>query len=620
MMSLRKSWVNVPLLKLIVKNNLLPAKISLSIFAGIFALTVLVGSNNDIGVVNLFIFGLSAIVLTIIYPCYLQSYLIDKTKSALMTSLPLTTKSIWFTTYLVGYLLALVTLLIEGFLLIVRIKIFRLQNFNQPWVLMRFLLAIIILLFIYYTITFFVCCLSGRRLGQVLFSLMIYCLPLVLLTGFVYITPKLVPYGESGFNSVYLTMFIPLAAGIDFIQSGNNYLFYHLIVVIGLFVASFYVYKNRENEYVGEPLVFHQITLLLKLVLIITITIFAFCLMMLKLKIDINYGFSGVLLMLLIYLIIGMIATLTIEALFKNEHVYRNLCLYLPVLTLVFGFNYYLVNQRYINIYSSDDYDVSVKIDAFDDQSGCSISMEQDEAKKLMAYLDNYRSSIHYYNIGNDDIDLWFQTDDMSYELYVEKDVLINYFYQDGSDYFKRLFNYEALANQKYALIYLWDTTLYLNHDDLGQLLDIIGNIEVIPEMLVNKQVDEFYTNGTTYLAYLNDQALEFINSDKVQQQSPLVNEAVALLDNILLENNSSYNQRIAEVLENTARDQLSIFYVDSEVDHDGLLSFDDDQLLYQITYHVVTQNNQELTVPLIFIAQSNAGGNYVITAIEAGG
>ena len=104
MMNLRKSWVNVSLLKLIIKNNLFPAKISLIIFTAVYLLSLLV-INSDFNVICLIVFAFSAVILTFIYPCYLQSYLVDKNKSALIVSLPLDTKTVWLTNYLAGYLI-----------------------------------------------------------------------------------------------------------------------------------------------------------------------------------------------------------------------------------------------------------------------------------------------------------------------------------------------------------------------------------------------------------------------------------------------------------------------------------------------------------------------------------
>ncbi len=160
MMNLRKSWVNVSLLKLIIKNNLFPAKISLIIFTAVYLLSLLV-INSDLNVICLIVFAFSAVILTFIYPCYLQSYLVDKNKSALIVSLPLDTRTVWLTNYLAGYLIAFVTLLLEGIMLVIMMFVLKLDYIPNNLYL-RFLLTVIILLFIYYTITFLVCCMSRK--------------------------------------------------------------------------------------------------------------------------------------------------------------------------------------------------------------------------------------------------------------------------------------------------------------------------------------------------------------------------------------------------------------------------------------------------------------------------
>ena len=81
MMNSRKSWVNIPLLKNIIKNNLFPAKVSLIIFVGVFILSLISGSNSGFSQICIVVYGISAVVLTTIYPCFIQSYQVNKTKS-----------------------------------------------------------------------------------------------------------------------------------------------------------------------------------------------------------------------------------------------------------------------------------------------------------------------------------------------------------------------------------------------------------------------------------------------------------------------------------------------------------------------------------------------------------
>ena len=105
------SLFNLPLFKNTVKSNLVISKASLLIFLGFFILSII---ESSIGYICIAVFVLSSVILTTAYPCIIQGYFIDKTKSTLLKSLPLNTKCIWFTNYLSGYLIVLVTLLIEG--------------------------------------------------------------------------------------------------------------------------------------------------------------------------------------------------------------------------------------------------------------------------------------------------------------------------------------------------------------------------------------------------------------------------------------------------------------------------------------------------------------------------
>ena len=105
------SLFNLALFKNTVKSNLVISKASLLIFLGFFILSII---ESSIGYICIVAFVLSSVILTTAYPCIIQGYFIDKTKSTLLKSLPLDTRCIWFTNYLSGYLIVLVTLLIEG--------------------------------------------------------------------------------------------------------------------------------------------------------------------------------------------------------------------------------------------------------------------------------------------------------------------------------------------------------------------------------------------------------------------------------------------------------------------------------------------------------------------------
>lgn len=626
MMNLRKSWVNTSLLKLIIKNNLFPAKISLIIFTAVYLLTMLT-INNGLNMICLLIFVFSAVILTFIYPCYLQSYLVDKNKSALIASLPLDTKTIWLTNYLAGYLIALVTLLLEAIMLVIMMLVLKLDHIPEIFY-QRFLLTVIILLFIYYTITFFICCMTGKRLGQVVFSIMFYCMPLILIIGFTYISPKLVPITIEGIDSWYYFIMVPLAAGIDFIQNGSHYLLTHFLIAVLLLILSYYVYKHRENEYIGEPLVFYKISIFLKIALIIVATILAFCLILITTRLNLNYGLSGIMTMFLIYLIIGIQVSLIVEVIFRGNHIYRNLAIYMPIIAMVFGLNYLIVNERYHNFYKNET-DLLGSINNVYTSGYYNYSLELDTkmVKDFQSYLSNHRDKLYaeYYEEQKNRMYLWFYNDDISYGLYADNDLIVDFFDNDGKKYFDDIFEYDDLINQKYLSAYISideyrGKSLYFNQNDIYKLMTAVKNTKIIPKDLIEKKFVEFYGKHDSWIIPLNDQLLDIIEDESFLNRSIFVDEANTYLADLTSKIASTeYASQIQTALENVIGEKISLYYLNTTTeDNFGLEDFSDTQVIYRDLYNVVTQSNKEQSIVVKYTVEKN-GDSFVITSIEAG-
>lgn len=626
MMNLRKSWVNTSLLKLIIKNNLFPAKISLIIFAAVYLLTMLT-INNGLNTICLLIFAFSAVILTFIYPCYLQSYLVDKNKSALIASLPLDTKTIWLTNYLAGYLIALVTLLLEAIMLVIMMLVLKLDYISDNLYL-RFLLTVIILLFIYYTITFLICCMTGKRLGQVVFSIMFYCMPLILIIGFTYISPKLVPITIEGIDSWYYFIMVPLAAGIDFIQNGSHYLLMHFLIAVLLLILSYYVYKHRENEYVGEPLVFYKISIFLKIALIVVATILAFCLILVTTRLNLNYGLSGIMTMFLIYLIIGIQVSLIVEVIFKGNHIYRNLAIYVPVIAMVFGLNYLIVNERYHNFYKNETGLLgSINNVYTGGYYNYSLELDAKMVKDFQSYLSNHRDKLYaeYYEEEKNRMYLWFYNDDISYGLYADNDLIVDFFENDGKKYFDDIFEYNDFTNQKYLSAYInideyRGKSLYFNQNDIYKIMATFKNKKIVPKDLIEEKFVEFYGKQGSWIVPLNDQLFDIIKDESFLNRSIFVDEANTYLADLTSKiASTSYASQIQTALENVTGEKISLYYLNTTTeDNFGLEDFSDTQVIYRDLYNVVTQSNKEQSIVVKYTVERN-GDSFVITSIEAG-
>ena len=611
MMNSRKSWVNIPLLKNIIKNNLFPAKVSLIIFVGVFILSLISGSNSG------------AVVLTTIYPCFIQSYQVNKTKSSMMCSLPLTTRCVWFTNYLAGYLIALVTLLIEGLGLMMFLG---LNNAGTEGnIFIRFIMAIFLLLFIYYTLTYLVCSLSGNRLGQVVFSLAAYALP-------VYISPKLVPSNlDLGINDTYLYLTFPLAAGMQFIYSAYPHIFFHLFLGIVTLICSYYVYKNRENEYIGEPLVFRRIIIVLKAILIIAVTICGFGVILLVSKINITYGFKGQSLLFLIYILIGMIVAIIVEIIFKGRHVYRNLLIYVPVLAIVFGANFMIANKQYLSGINNSRYEVAADLVAelAGNQEYLSLSLNNEVTKEFLNYLSKHRDDLHFEKYDDEQQDLammytyqyehGLDDDYYSYSIYyINKKAVIDFFNGPGNKYFDKLLNYtEGLKKEKSLICYVNDHAVYLNKEEIQELIKLLPNQEIKPKNIFSiKTYNLLNPDSVNYLISSNEAITNFITSDELIERAVFIENCRDVIDDINSDSTKFEEQIKAVVSTQFSHETIDMVYPNGD---STVIAFSNDEVIYQGTYEVVTKEGNNYTYPLEFTLKKGDDG-VIVNDIKVGG
>ena len=402
MMNLKNSWFNLPLFKNTIKSNLIISKVSLLIFLGFFILSII---ESSIGYVCVVVFVFSSIILTTAYPCVIQGYFIDKIKSTLLKSLPLDTKCIWFTNYLSGYLIVLVTLLIEGIGLILLSLIAQGHPYLFESLMLsncRFILMIFVLLFIYYTIVFLFSSIAGSRLGQVVFSIFGYTFPVIILISLILFTKYLVPC-QTDLVLQYSSWLFPIVSAMEYIENGNLTVFFHCLIALIFFGLSYFVYKNRDDEYIGEPLVYNKIILLFKIGVTLAVTTLVFYLIVCLGKLDISLGSRGIVLLLLIYLIVGIIVGIIIETIFKNQYIYRKIVIYAVILIVSFLTNYFVANNIYERSIRSVLKDSNATGTIYDNYSGYGgIEFKDTDLKDIVNWLDNNRENIKKYHGYNE--------------------------------------------------------------------------------------------------------------------------------------------------------------------------------------------------------------------------
>ncbi|MFQ8592906.1 MAG: ABC transporter permease, partial [Thomasclavelia spiroformis] len=396
------SLFNLALFKNTVKSNLVISKASLLIFLGFFILSII---ESSIGYICIVAFVLSSVILTTAYPCIIQGYFIDKTKSTLLKSLPLDTRCIWFTNYLSGYLIVLVTLLIEGIGLILLSLIEKNNYFfdlstSTGW---RFILMIFVLLFIYYTIVFLFSSIAGNRLGQVVFSIFGYTFPVIILISLILFTTYLVPC-HTDLILQYSSLLFPIVSAMEYIQDGSNLIIlFHVFVALIFLLLSYFVYKNRDDEYIGEPLVYSEITLFFKAGVILGITTLVFYLIVGLGKLDISLDSNSIILLLLIYLIIGIIVGIVVETIFENQYIYRKITIYAVILIVSFLMNYFVANniyERSIDSILEESNVIGLMYDNYSIYGG--IEFKDTDLNDLVNWLDNNRENIKRNNGYNE--------------------------------------------------------------------------------------------------------------------------------------------------------------------------------------------------------------------------
>lgn len=619
MMNLRMSWINKPLLKSVIKNNLFPAKISLITFLGFFSLSLI--SSTGIGVVCIGIFGVSAIVLTTIYPSIIQSYLVDKTKSSMMRAIPLDVKCVWFTNYLAGYLIILGTLLIEGIGVIFIDLMKSYYFFYDGAAVYRYILMIFVLLFIYYTITFLVSSMSGNRLGQVIFSIVAYSLPVVLMLSFMLFSNYLVPGEINDLAEYYANFVFALVAGIKYISYGDLTIFIHCFIALMLLGVSCYVYINRDDEYIGEPFVFHKIEIGLKLGIILIMSIMILYLIIIFGEIDITFGIKGMLTFMLIYLMVGIIVGIFVESIFKSNYIYRRLLIYVLILLIFFGINYALANNQYNRTVddAADKGDIVGNINIGDPQTEdiYTIKITHQTAVDLINYLNDNRDDIHHkwidrskaivdFNLYYDSIDNYHPTI-LQYQF--DQQLFINYFNQRNKNYFTDL--RLDFKDENFLVYYYNEQSIYLNRQNMEQLMQMVNDHKiVVDDFLDGKIISLSGIGNEEYFIKSNDEIKHFLVSEELKEQSRFIQRCEKFIN----EYDYSYDTSDKKIY-NYVKEQLEINSFSLYNEKIELIDFDHQEAIYLLNLTAVDDKksyNIQLEVSL-----ENENDEIIISSIN---
>ena len=332
-MKSKRYWLNKPLLFNIIKDNILPVKITLILCIGFFMLSLVSYS----ALVFLYgLFGISAVLLTSLYAGIIQGYLSNKAKASYVKTLPLSSSTFWFTQYVAGFLLITVTLFLQIVLLYIRMTYWRYYE-HEHNMFSNLIFATIILVFIYYTISFFVVSISGKRVGQFIFAFALYGLPLLFYIGIIQVGNTLVAGNILGLDEEILRLFLPVVSGVMYINY-NTWSFFNVHIVIGIlfFVGSYFAYVHRRLENTDEMILIDGIHYSIRFSIVVTATMVLYLLISQTGIIFYTYHTKDLLLAGLLYCFIGFVLAFGLELLLKSERIYRLLAMYIPL--IIFSF------------------------------------------------------------------------------------------------------------------------------------------------------------------------------------------------------------------------------------------------------------------------------------------
>ena len=515
-MNLKKSWVNLPLLKNIIKQNTLLPKISL---IAVFAFGIMGIAGDYLSALAVATFGLSAIILTTCLAGLVQKYMTNKNEANFVASLPLDSFVLWFTHYLAGLLLVVIPLWIES-IIIAWLPTFYGMNGTISFVF-TIQITTILLAIIYYTISFFVSCMAGNRFGQFIYTVVFYALPFLVYLAIALSGQIMAPGSYNAFDFNTVELFIPLISGLNFISLDNwPYGIWHLIITIGFFIGGYYVFKNRSIENTGEALLYKKINIGLRVLLVITATLLSFTILSRLIAIMPNYAISSILIGGIIFVVLGSLFALLVEIIFKNPHMYKSLVYYLPVLLISYlgcyfygqyafeaiqekvyvgeevNFSIYYYNRDETNSYLTDQHRVALKT-----KDAKKIIDEIQEDREKMLKIDWFVQSKDYIqvevsNIKNNQYD--------SDSFYIEVEVAyFDEILEKHRDAFKNTMDIATVTqieNSDQEYWYLYNENLYEDEHIVQEkeLLAVLTKAEV-QDIVGYMQSDEYKQEENLY-------------------------------------------------------------------------------------------------------------------------
>lgn len=637
-MNLKKSWVNVPLLKNTIKQNTLFAKVSLVVVC-IFSIVGMI--NSSASFIAIITYSLSCVLLTTCYAGLVQKYMTSKTEAGFMASLPIDSFTLWFTQYVAGLVLVVGTLLIES----ICIAIMPLPTIYTDTSPLLLIMTTAFLSLFYYTVSYFVSCMAGNRLGQFIYTVMFYALPLLFYVGIEILARSLAPYGNGlGTNDV-LSLGVPLVSGLEFLQGGTwSYFTGHIVIVLVFLVGGYFIFKYRNIENTGSALLNKKVNFFLKILVVIALTLSTYMIITQVIMIVPNYAIKNIFKAAVIFVLLGSLLGLLLEMLFHSQHMYKSLVYYVPTLLLCFLGCYIYGNYQYQELVNSLNKSREVKLIyytyAYNEQENsvnrldAIVSIDSKLAQQLVSAIErkDLLSSHTVSNLSNP-MEMNFYFDDVDTRdltIYASQDVMKDILAKNPEIL-------QAVANSYYDLdtselenvnaVFVSGNDYYYHgkdEEDLSNVKAILDATQIarLKEYIDTKQymnIDTMFASTYTamypkgHFTLLNGDA--FINNliydEKALERAYRFNQCMQIINGADSETVQIWKKTYPDIF------TTSHFYIQNVGEIDSIKIMDDQTIAMDLMISLETEEYESAGIVKVKCTFSWQEGTMVLTNIE---
>lgn len=255
-MQSKKSLIHTPLTKAISKKNRYLSNVTK---AFIYCLIVIdFFSEGAFTATLVSVFVVSNLLLTAIYASQVQGFMIDPKQANYLASFPIEPSVMWFSQYIAGLKLVLYPVIFESFWIGFSLLLVS-NSIGRGSIILITMFVATITVWIYYSISFMICCMTKNKISQIIYTISITLLSMIVLYGLQYISAILAGRLTGGLlDYSVLVSSVPVVGAINCIEQyiySSTFIFENLGIYILLtflsIAVSYYSFSTRKIEEAG---------------------------------------------------------------------------------------------------------------------------------------------------------------------------------------------------------------------------------------------------------------------------------------------------------------------------------------------------------------------------------